>query len=48
MASRLLFAAPLLAGLALLPHGALHAQTAGEGVVADVLARSIQRGDLLS
>ena len=48
MARRFLLTAPLLAGLALLPCGALHAQSAGDGAVADVLTRPIQRGDLLS
>ncbi|MCD1623236.1 flagellar basal body P-ring formation chaperone FlgA [Citromicrobium bathyomarinum] len=48
MARRFFLTAPLLAGLALLPCGALHAQSTGDGVVADVLTRPIQRGDLLS
>ncbi|GAB5349248.1 flagellar basal body P-ring formation chaperone FlgA [Alteriqipengyuania sp. 357] len=37
-----------LAGIALVPAGPAFAQAAGEGVVADVLTRQIQRGDLLS
>lgn len=48
MGRRLLFTAPLLAGLALIPYGTLYAQSTGDGVVADVLARTIQRGDLVS
>ena len=48
MGRRLFFTAPLWAGLALLPIGSLHAQTAGDGVTADVLSRTVQRGDVLS
>ncbi len=48
MARHLLFTAPLLAGLALVPCGSLAAQDTGNGVVADVLARTIQRGDVVS
>tara|TARA_R100001129_G_scaffold171256_1_gene141326 strand:- start:120 stop:590 length:471 start_codon:yes stop_codon:yes gene_type:complete len=48
MGRRLFFTAPLLAGLALIPYGPLCAQSTGDAVVADVLARTIQRGDLVS
>lgn len=48
MARPMLFAGALLLGLATLPGGSLAAQAAGAGVVADILTRPIQRGDLLS
>jgi len=48
MVRRLLLRAPLLAALALVPAGALHAQTTGDGVVADVLTRVVQRGEIVS
>ncbi|MBB3032468.1 flagellar basal body P-ring formation chaperone FlgA [Alteriqipengyuania lutimaris] len=38
----------LFAGLVLAPCGPAFAQAAGEGVMADVLVRQIQRGDLLT
>ena len=48
MAQRLLLTTPLWAALVLLPLGAVHAQTAADGVTADVLSRTIHRGDVLS
>ena len=48
MIRRLLFGGPLLAGLALVPPGSLQAQSAGDGVVADVLTRAVQRGEVVS
>ena len=48
MARLTFLTAPVLAGLALLPSGVLHAQNAADGAVADVLTRQIQRGDLVS
>ncbi|MXP10428.1 flagellar basal body P-ring formation chaperone FlgA [Pseudoblastomonas halimionae] len=48
MVRHLFFAVPLLACLALIPSGSLHAQSADDGVAADVLARTIQRGELVS
>tara|TARA_B100000678_G_scaffold85452_1_gene71090 strand:+ start:176 stop:646 length:471 start_codon:yes stop_codon:yes gene_type:complete len=48
MGRRLFFTAPLLVGLALIPGGSLCAQSTADAVTADVLARTIQRGDLVS
>ena len=48
MAGQAILRIAMLAGLALAPCGPAHAQTGGEGVVADVLVRPIQRGDLLT
>jgi|TARA_R100000049_G_C1955640_1_gene109681 flagella basal body P-ring formation protein FlgA len=48
MARRFLLSSPLLAWLALLPCATLHAQSTSDGVVADVLTRQIQRGELVS
>ncbi|WP_010410992.1 flagellar basal body P-ring formation chaperone FlgA [Citromicrobium sp. JLT1363] len=48
MARQALIRLALVAGLVLAPCGPAFAQSAGEGVEADVLTRSIQRGEVLS